>query len=277
MESDIADINTILSREYLLCASYDRMINLYEFYIKKYSNLTENYYSFEMAKLYKQVSYLIVNTGDVSKFGDAQNYLEKAIDIIENIFQTSKDFSALYSEIYYLYSIVFEHRGDMDKAYRVCIDAIKDITKKKLAFLAPDTLQRQVYLLTKDTDLIVNINETSVTTDLFELFQNKRRLFQLYLQNHDIKNADNTKNEIETIIKLGGARLDKIYIGMYYRDMTRYYWLKKEWNMSKIYFRKAINIFTKFNFEGQKRMLFLDNEQYRYKTTDMVERSEIYE
>lgn len=47
--------------------------------------------------------------------------------------------------------------------------------------------------------------------------------------------------------------------------------------MSKIYFRKAINIFTKFNFEGQKRMLFLDNEQYRYKTTDMVERSEIYE
>ena len=86
MESDIADINTILSREYLLCASYDRMINLYEFYIKKYSNLTENYYSFEMAKLYKQVSYLIVNTGDVSKFGDAQNYLEKAIDIIENIF-----------------------------------------------------------------------------------------------------------------------------------------------------------------------------------------------
>ena len=64
---------------------------------------------------------------------------------------------------------------------------------------------------------------------------------------------------------------------MYYRDMTRYYWLKKEWNMSKIYFRKAINIFTKFNFEGQKRMLFLDNEQYRYKTTDMVERSEIYE
>ena len=277
MESDIADINTILSREYLLWASYDRMINLYKFYIKKYSNLTENYYSFEMAKLYKQVSYLIVNTGDVSKFGDAQNYLEKAIDIIENIFQTSKDFAALYSEIYYLYSIVFEHRGDMDKAYRVCIDAIKDITKKKLAFLAPDTLQRQVYLLTKDTDLIVNINETSVTTDLFELFQNKRRLFQLYLQNHDIKNADNTKNEIETIIKLGGARLDKIYIGMYYRDMTRYYWLKKEWNMSKIYFRKAINIFTKFNFEGQKRMLFLDNEQYRYKTTDMVERSEIYE
>lgn len=270
MESTIAVVNTTLNKEYLLYASYEKMINLYEFYIEKYSNLTDNYYSFEMAKLYKQASYLIINTGDICKFGVAQNYLEKAIDIIENIFQTSKDFAILYSEIYYLYSIVFEHRDNMDKAYRICVDAIKDIAKKNLVSLAPDTLQRQVYLLTKDKDLIIKINETSVATDLREIFQNKRRLFQLFMQNYDIKNADVTQKEMEYIVNFLGSKLDKIYIGMYYRDMTKYYWLKRENNMSKIYFKKAIDIFNKFQFGGQKKMLLLDNEQYRYKSTGII-------
>ena len=93
--------------------------------------MTDNYYSFELAKLYKQAAYLVINTGDLEKFYIAQLYLEHAIAIVENIFITSRDFVNLYSEIHYLYSIIFEHRGNIDKAYNICTDAMCIISKKR--------------------------------------------------------------------------------------------------------------------------------------------------
>lgn len=276
LESDIATVNADLSRKYLTYASYDRLINLYEFYIKKYENLTGNYYSFELAKLYRQAAYLIINTGDLEKFAVAESYLENAINIIENLYYTSKEFVDLYSGIYYLYSIIFEHRGDVTKAYNICMDILRNIAKKKLTSIAPDTIKRQVYLLTKDADLIIDINNTSNTTDLFELFQNKRRLFQWYLLCHDTKRADNTQKELTAIVQLLGRKLDKIYIGMYYKDMAKYHYYKKESALSKSFFRRALALFNTYRFEGQKKMLLLDNELYKYRMTEFKERDHLY-
>ena len=251
------------------------MISIYDFYIKRYENLTDSYYSFELAKLYKQAAYLVINTGDLEKFYIAQLYLERAIAIVENVFITSNDFVSLYSEVYYLYSIIFEHRGNIDKAYNICFDAMGSISKKKLTAIAPDSLKRQIYLLTKDAKTIVDINKTSKTTDLFEIFQNKRRLFQLYLLNHDIKSADIIQKELEFIVKLLTPTLDKIYIGMYYKDIAKYYFYKNNIQLSEIYFRRAFDLFNYYKFEGQKNGLVLDNEQYGYKVIDTEEDGEI--
>ena len=160
------------------------------------------------------------------------------------------------------------YRGNIEKAYRICVDAIHDISKKKYIFNSSDTLTRQLYLLTKDKDIIIDINKTSTTTDLFEMFQNKRRLFQFYLQMNDSKNATELQKELETIIRLLGKKLDKIYVGMYYKDMAKYYFLTKEYDLSKSYFKRAMSLFNSFKFEGQKKMLLLDNEQYRYEIID---------
>ena len=122
--------------------------------------------------------------------------------------------------------------------------------------------------MTKDKDIIIDINKTSTTTDLFEMFQNKRRLFQFYLQMNDSKNATELQKELETIIRLLGKKLDKIYVGMYYKDMAKYYFLTKEYDLSKSYFKRAMSLFNSFKFEGQKKMLLLDNEQYRYEIID---------
>lgn len=272
LESDIAIVNADLSREYLVYASYDRLIDLYKFYIKKYENLTKNYYSFELAKLYRQAAYLIINTGDLEKFTIAELYLEGAINIIENLYYTSKEFVDLYSGIYYLYSIIFEHRGNFTKAYNICINTLGKITRKKLISIAPDTIKRQIYLLTKDADVIIDINNTSNTTDLFELFQNKRRLFQWYLLCHDTKHAECVQQELTTIVQLLGQKLDKIYVGMYYKDMAKYYYYKKEINLSKAFFRYALILFSKYKFVGQKKILFLDNEVYGYRVTNFEEK-----
>lgn len=266
-----------MSKSYLVYASYDRLIHLYDFYIKKYENITNNYYSYELARLYKQAAHLIINTGDLDKFVIAESYLEKAIVIIENVFYTSKEFIDLYSEIYYLYSIVFEHRGDVEKAYRICIDTMESISKKKLKVIASDTILRQVYLLTKDASIIIDINATSNTTDLFEMFQNKRRLFQLFLSSYDIKGADSVQRDLQTIIRLLGNRLGKIYIGMYYKDLAKYYYIKKEDKLSKVYFRRALKLFNNYHFDGQKKMLLLDNEQYGYREIEKDERSDLFE
>lgn len=276
LESDIAIVNADLNREYLTYASYDRLIKLYEFYIEKYEILTENYYSFELAKLYRHVAYLIINTGDLEKFTVAESYLENAINIIENLYYTSKEYVDLYSGIYYLYSIIFEHRGDATKAYNICIDTLGNIAKKKLASIAPDTIKRQIYLLTKDADVIIDINNTSNATDLFELFQNKRRLFQWYLLCNDAKHAENTQRELTAIVQLLGQKLDKIYIGMYYKDMAKYYYFKKESGLSKAFFRRALTLFNTYKFEGQKKMLFLDNQLYKYRVTEFKERGNLY-
>lgn len=253
------------------------MINLYDFYIKKYANLTENYYSFELAKLYRQAAYLIINTGNLEKFFIAQTYLERAIDIVENIFYSSREFIDLYSGIYYLYSIIFEHRGNIEKAYNICVDTMGTISKKKLITIAPDTIKRQIYLLTKDSEIIIDINKTSKTTDLFEIFQNKRRLFQLFLSNHDFKCADNIQKELEFIVQLLRQKLDKIYIGMYYKDMAKYYYYKKESHLSKKFFIQALELFNCYKFKGQKKRLLLDNEKYGYKIIDTEEGWHVYE
>lgn len=100
------------------------------------------------------------------------------------------------------------------------------------------------------------------------MFQNKRRLFQFYLQMNDSKNATELQKELETIIRLLGKKLDKIYVGMYYKDMAKYYFLTKEYDLSKSYFKRAMSLFNSFKFEGQKKMLLLDNEQYRYEIID---------
>ena len=42
--------------------------------------MTNNYFSLELSKLYKQISYIIINTGNIKKFDIAKDYLEKAIN-----------------------------------------------------------------------------------------------------------------------------------------------------------------------------------------------------
>ena len=75
LESHIAKINVQLKDEYLIYANYERLISIYEFNVQKYESLTNNYYSYELAKMYRQVAYLIINTGDIDKFRVAKEYL----------------------------------------------------------------------------------------------------------------------------------------------------------------------------------------------------------
>ena len=63
---------------------------------------------------------------------------------------------------------------------------------------------------------------------------------------------------------------------MYYKDMAKYYFYKKNSQLSKKYFRQALDLFNYYKFEGQKKGLLLDNEQYRYKLIDTEEGGEIY-
>lgn len=255
--------------KYLTYASHERLIKIHEFYISKYEALTANYYSLELAKLYKQTAFLIINTGNPKLFSSAECYLERAIILIENMFYVSQDYTSLYCEIYYLYSIIFEHRGDIEKAYRICVDTIHSVSFKK--FLPPnsDSLTRQIYLLTKEEKLIVNINNDSTTTDLFEMFQNKRRLFQMYLNTYNVKQAEVIQKELELIVSLLGNKLDKIYIGMFNKDMAKYYYIKKDHSLSKMYFKRAINLFSTYHFVGQKNMLLLDNEEYGFRISEI--------
>lgn len=51
---------------------------------------------------------------------------------------------------------------------------------------------------------------------------------------------------------------------MYYRDLAKYFYIKNNLNFSKYYFKKALEIFSYNNFDGQKKMILLDNEQYSY-------------
>ena len=132
--------------------------------------------------LYKQISYIIINTGNIKKFDIAKDYLEKAINIIENLFYSSQEFINHYSEIYYLYSIIFEHKGDTEKAYKICADSLSFIEKRNLSRIKPDTLSRQIYLLTGEKDIIIGINKSSSTRDLFEIFQNKKLTTDLIMQ-----------------------------------------------------------------------------------------------
>lgn len=273
LESHIAKVNVQLKDEYLIYANYERLISIYEFNVQKYESLTNNYYSYELSKMYRQVAYLIINTGDIDKFRVAREYLEKAIIIIENLFYTSQDFVDLYCDIYYLYSIVFEHQGNVEEAYNICDNAICGIEKRNLDVLKPDTLLRQVYLLTSDEKIIIDINENTTTTDLFEIFQNKRRLFQFYLRIHEIIKAKNVLKELESVVLLLGNRLDKIYVGMYYRDLAKYYFISNEIGESKMYFKKALRFFDYYAFEGQKKMILLDNEQYRFNVEEFERRS----
>lgn len=265
LEADIAKVNSDLKKEYLIYGSYEKLVVLYLTYICKYEALTVNYYSFEMAKMYYQCSFLVINTGDINKFEMAEKYLEKAINIIENLYRPGKEYANLYAQIYYLYSIVFEHRGDKNKALAICEEASRGIKYKKIFDNCTDVIGRQVYLLTGDKDIIVNINDASKETDLLEIFQNRRRLFQLYLNLHDIDNAKTIFYELKFMVSLLGNRLDKIYIGMYYRDAARFYYLSKEKKESELYFGKAMHIFEHYEFIGQKKMILQENEEYRFR------------
>lgn len=264
LESDIAKINMDLKNEYLIYGSYEKLILLYTTNICKYEQLTSNYYSLEMARMYYQCSYLIINTGDVNKFALAEEYLKKAIDIIENLYYSSKDYMNLYAQIYYLYSIIFEHRGNKDKALSICEDASFGIKRKRMNFMRPDVINRQIYLLSGDKDIIISINSTSKTTDLFEIFQNKRRLFQLYLRLHDLNKAKAVFQELNMIVTLLKDRLDKIYIGMYYRDLAKFFYMLNEKKECELYFRKAMFIFLHHGFNGQKKMILKENLEYGF-------------
>ena len=167
----------------------------------------------------------------------------------------------------------FEHQGNVEEAYNICDNAICDIEKRNLEVLKPDTLLRQIYLLTSDAKIIIDINENTTTTDLFELFQNKRRLFQFYLRIHEIIKAKNVLKELESVVLLLGNRLDKIYVGMYYRDLAKYHFISNEIGESKMYFKKALRFFDYYAFEGQKKMILLDNEQYRFNVEEFERRS----
>lgn len=46
------------------------------------------------------------------------------------MFYSSQEFINHYSEIYYLYSIIFEHKGDTEKAYKICADSLSFIEKE---------------------------------------------------------------------------------------------------------------------------------------------------
>lgn len=143
-------------------------------------------------------------------------------------------------------------REILKKAYKICADSLSFIEKRNLSRIKPDTLSRQIYLLTGEKDIIIGINKSSSTRDLFEIFQNKRRLFQFYIKIHDMYNAKGVLNELNAIINLLGNKLDKIYIGMYYRDLAKYFYIKNNLNFSKYYFKKALEIFSYNNFDGQK-------------------------
>lgn len=273
LETDIAKINSDLKNEYLIYGSYEKLMLLYLTYIYKYEALTTNYYSFEMAKMYYQCSFLIINTGDINKFEMAEKYLEKAIEIVENMYRPSKEYANLYAKIYYLYSIVFEHRGDKNKALIICKEASHGIKHKKIFDSCTDVIERQVYLLTGDKDIIVNINALSKETDLQEIFQNRRRLFQLYLKLHDLNNAKKIFPELKLIVSLLENRLDKIYIGMYYRDIARFYYMLKEKKESELYFNKAIYMFEQYEFYGQKKMLLQENEEYKFYVASKEEKN----
>ena len=264
IENEISKVNIHLKNEYLTYGSYDKLILLYTTNINKYEALTQNYFSIEMARLYYQCSYLIINTGDVEKYVLAEIYLSKAIDIIENVGYFNEEYRNLFSKIYYLYSIIYEHRGNKDKAILVCEDAYRSAEDKHIIQYGLDVILRQIYLLTGEGKVIVDLNKTSMTYDLMEIFQNKRRLFQYYLKLYDIENSTIILKEIEFIFELLKGKIDKIYIGMYYRDLARYYYIIKEKSRGYYYFKAAMKIFEKYEFNGQIKMLTKENDEYKF-------------
>jgi hypothetical protein len=101
----------------------------------------------------------------------------------------------------------------------------------------------------------LRFSAATVQLGLIEEFHTYRRLFEYYISKNDKEKSREMFIKTNSIFKLIINRLDKIYIYMFYKNVYFFFRLIRRDEYAKIYYKKAIEGFSKYGFIGQLKKL----------------------